>query len=190
MEDAAKNETYVRPGVAREVDESRFADAPPAPATTTEKPVDERKQDRWFIEERGGKRVAKRLDIVNEAQVSPRGPLKITGNITLVKEDGERSFHNELTLCRCGASGNKPLCDGRHLDIEFFDNGAIMQASATARSNTPQPLIINVIEGGPLLFKGYLRTYNPRGQESFARQGALCRCGRSSKKPFCDCYRP
>lgn len=190
MEDAAKNESYVRPGIGREVDESRFSDAPQAAVSDTDKPADERKQDRWFTEERGGERVAKRLDICNEAQVIPRGPIKVTGNITLITEDGERSFHNDLTLCRCGASGNKPRCDDQHLEIEFFDNGAIMQASATSRSNTPQPLIINVIKDGPLLFKGYLRTFNRRGQESFARQGALCRCGKSSKKPFCDCYRP
>jgi CDGSH-type Zn-finger protein len=28
---------------------------------------------------------------------------------------------NRVTLCRCGASMNKPLCDRAHVDIDFQD---------------------------------------------------------------------
>jgi CDGSH-type Zn-finger protein len=190
MEEAVKKESYVRPGVGRAVDEQRHGEADTTPAPTPEKPpAGDRQHDRWFLEQRGGRRVAKRLNIVNDMQVTPRGPLKLTGNITLIDSDGQESFHNELTLCRCGASQSKPLCDNQHVEIEFFDNGAINQASQIARSNTPQPLLVTVIENGPLLFRGYLRVHNPRGQECVSRKGALCRCGKSSKKPFCDCYR-
>lgn len=43
-----------------------------------------------------------------------RGPIRITdrfGNV--VRED------NRMALCRCGASGNKPFCDGSHRRIGF-----------------------------------------------------------------------
>jgi CDGSH-type Zn-finger protein len=43
------------------------------------------------------------------------GPLKITGNIILkdLKRDKEDTSQ-EIWLCRCGKSGNKPYCDGSH----------------------------------------------------------------------------
>jgi CDGSH-type Zn-finger protein len=28
---------------------------------------------------------------------------------------------NRVTLCRCGASQNKPFCDGAHADVKFTD---------------------------------------------------------------------
>lgn len=48
------------------------------------------------------------------------GPLMVEGTFTLVDESGmmlpERS---SAALCRCGASGNAPFCDGTHLKIDF-----------------------------------------------------------------------
>lgn len=43
------------------------------------------------------------------------GPLKITGNVILkdIKRDKE-DVVNEIWLCRCGKSANKPYCDGSH----------------------------------------------------------------------------
>jgi CDGSH-type Zn-finger protein len=43
------------------------------------------------------------------------GPLKITGNILMkdLKRDKEDSS-NEIWLCRCGKSENKPYCDESH----------------------------------------------------------------------------
>lgn len=171
---------YVRPGVGR-------TGAEPVLDTPAQQPASEAKQDRWFIEERGGKRVPKRLDIPNEALVTSRGPLKITGNITLIDESGQQSHHNELKLCRCGASRNKPLCDDQHVEIEFVDRGAITQASDIARTRQPQPLKVTVVKDGPLRFEGHLRVFNNRGQECVTFGGDLCRCGKSSRKPFCDC---
>jgi CDGSH-type Zn-finger protein len=44
----------------------------------------------------------------------------VEGNVTLKKENGEIIKEAEkLFLCRCGASVNKPFCDGSHNKIEF-----------------------------------------------------------------------
>jgi CDGSH-type Zn-finger protein/uncharacterized Fe-S cluster protein YjdI len=45
----------------------------------------------------------------------PNGPLKVTGNLELVSGTG-RTLNKVTTtfLCRCGASQNKPYCDGSH----------------------------------------------------------------------------
>ena len=48
------------------------------------------------------------------------GPLRIDGWFELVTADGQRHPCGEKTwLCRCGASGNKPFCDGTHKKIGF-----------------------------------------------------------------------
>ncbi len=50
----------------------------------------------------------------------PDGPLLVYGNITIKEKDGSASKKNNMTaFCRCGASGNKPYCDGSHKKIEF-----------------------------------------------------------------------
>ena len=162
--------------------------APTVPEAEAEKPVstDEKAIDRWFLEQRGSKRVPKRLEIANELLVTSGGPLKMTGNITLIHEDGSVTHANNLNLCRCGSSKNKPFCDDQHLELEFFDNGAISQLSDWMPVSRPQTVTVTCIKNGPLKFRGYLRLYNRKGQECITVSGELCRCGRSSKKPFCD----
>jgi CDGSH-type Zn-finger protein len=66
--------------------------------------------------------------------VSENGPYMVTGDIPLAKQtiatdaeggsetwqEGAAVAHREsYALCRCGASGNKPFCDGSHLRIGF-----------------------------------------------------------------------
>lgn len=48
------------------------------------------------------------------------GPLMVYGNITIKKKDGTEE-HNVTAFCRCGASSNKPFCDGSHARIGFKD---------------------------------------------------------------------
>ena len=60
--------------------------------------------------------------------------MQITGNITLVQEDGSVQYANHLSLCRCGHSGTKPTCDGQHIDKEFINPGKISEASEIAAS--------------------------------------------------------
>ncbi len=53
--------------------------------------------------------------------VSPNGPLMIIGNIEIKHSDGRVENKEKTTaFCRCGASANKPFCDGSHRKIEFI----------------------------------------------------------------------
>jgi len=50
----------------------------------------------------------------------PNGPLLVYGNFTLKVSNGiERKEAKVTALCRCGASANKPYCDGAHVAINF-----------------------------------------------------------------------
>lgn len=53
----------------------------------------------------------------------PDGPLWITGGIPVERSDGKPlETRNRVTLCRCGASAMKPLCDGTHKELGFTDS--------------------------------------------------------------------
>ena len=55
-----------------------------------------------------------------EISVITDGPLWLTGGIAVERADGEPSeTRNRVTLCRCGHSSNKPLCDGSHKEVGF-----------------------------------------------------------------------
>jgi uncharacterized Fe-S cluster protein YjdI len=48
------------------------------------------------------------------------GPLLVYGNVSIKKADGTEEKKSKVTaFCRCGASQNKPFCDGAHVKIEF-----------------------------------------------------------------------
>lgn len=54
--------------------------------------------------------------------VMPDGPLILRGWVE-VREEGAEGDHrrvfDQVSLCRCGASKNKPFCDGGHNKIDF-----------------------------------------------------------------------
>jgi uncharacterized Fe-S cluster protein YjdI len=53
-------------------------------------------------------------------EAMPNGPLLVYGNIVVKDSDGNQTHKNKVTaFCRCGASGNKPFCDGSHTKIGF-----------------------------------------------------------------------
>lgn len=142
--------------------------------------------DRWFKERQKNQGAPRLLDVPNEALVSNCGPIQLTGNITLVLEDGTVQYANHLALCRCGGSNSKPICDGRHLEREFLNSGKITQASEISASSRPSKMTISCIKDGPITFRGRLRLHNQFGQECVKMRGSLCRCGQSANKPFCD----
>lgn len=51
------------------------------------------------------------------------GPIFVTGGVTIERSDGTAlEMRNRVTLCRCGKSDNKPLCDGSHVEAGFRDS--------------------------------------------------------------------
>jgi hypothetical protein len=70
----------------------------------------------------GGKHLDRRA-VADGIEVSKNGPYHVSGEITL--EDPSRGIEDapgRYALCRCGASKNKPYCDGSHWDIKFIDD--------------------------------------------------------------------
>lgn len=57
---------------------------------------------------------------ITEIKISQKGPYIINGNTKIITEDGTllKESH-KVALCRCGASQNKPFCDGAHKGIDF-----------------------------------------------------------------------
>ena len=54
--------------------------------------------------------------------VTPRlnGPYVVSGPVTFSDVEGREIPHgDQMELCRCGHSNNKPFCDGTHLTIDF-----------------------------------------------------------------------
>lgn len=65
----------------------------------------------------------KELEMDNGAtkvEVKTNGPLLVSGNLTVTNSDGKEEQKTRMTaFCRCGASENKPYCDGAHNEIGF-----------------------------------------------------------------------
>lgn len=62
-------------------------------------------------------------DMPSQVGVIDDGPLWVSGGPTITTAGGvELEPRNRVTLCRCGASDNKPLCDGSHIEAGFTDS--------------------------------------------------------------------
>ena len=120
------------------------------------------------------------------------GPYIVTGEVELIDADGNKfPVEKRMALCRCGASKNKPLCDGSHRDAGFADPGALgarAAASAHARPDASRSgtLMLKASTRGPLECAGPLTLAGTDGCTAFAEQTFLCRCGGSQRKPYCD----
>jgi CDGSH-type Zn-finger protein len=142
--------------------------------------------DRWFRERQKQQGSPRMLEIPNEAVITNGGPIHITGNLTLVREDGSVEYANHLSLCRCGHSSTKPTCDDAHLDREFLHSGKFSSVSEVPPTDRPSKVTFTLVRNGPVTYRGRVKLLNQFGQECMKMRGALCRCGQSANKPFCD----
>ena len=63
------------------------------------------------------------IGIIEDPVEKVSGPLWLRGGIPLVAADGTAyEVRNRVTVCRCGASKNKPFCDGSHAAVKFRDS--------------------------------------------------------------------
>ncbi len=124
---------------------------------------------------------------VNRIIVSNNGPLYVTGELDIegAAEDMP-GVRFRAALCRCGASKNKPFCDNSHEKSGFVDRGAVGQ-SRSLDGPASGPLAIKLAPKGPLLLRGAVEILASTGRVAWAgEKAALCRCGESKNKPFCD----
>jgi CDGSH-type Zn-finger protein/uncharacterized Fe-S cluster protein YjdI len=120
---------------------------------------------------------------VNLIRVQENGPYAVLANTDL---EG-RSVGYRVTLCRCGQSKNKPLCDGSHTAAEFKATGAPATLDATALAERGGKLRIDPIPNGPLALMGNVELCAGTGHVVLRTVAVrLCRCGHSKTKPVCD----
>ena len=121
----------------------------------------------------------------NKAWLEAGGPIYIHGQIEVQDRHGETLLKDtRVALCRCGLSSNKPLCDGSHAD-GFEDDGEIQSCNLSAGEGT-STLTLKAARNGPMLLDGDITIRGTDGGECSGGKGALCRCGASDSKPFCD----
>lgn len=124
----------------------------------------------------------------NRISLQEDGPIYMFGNIEVQDHEGNSVLEDtRFAFCRCGASGNKPACDNSHKEMKF-------QAGTTADpSKLPEPagkgdkLIIKLMQNGPAILEGTYTVESDSLEPITSDKGiALCRCGASGSKPFCD----
>jgi len=122
---------------------------------------------------------------VNTVRLRENGPLAFHAALALHAMPPAPAFR--VTLCRCGASQSKPYCDGSHHAAGFVASGEAPVGELQALAVRDGPVEITQAKNGPLLVKGSLEVVTGTGT-TIAKLSAtaLCRCGHSAHKPYCD----
>ena len=113
------------------------------------------------------------------------GPLIISGLGSLEGGDGEEvAVKKKIALCRCGASGNKPFCDGSHRGADFKSSLSHAELSVPGKEGDA---VIRSLSDGPYEVCGDIELcVEDDSGLSADNPYYLCRCGASENKPFCD----
>jgi CDGSH-type Zn-finger protein/uncharacterized Fe-S cluster protein YjdI len=121
--------------------------------------------------------------LVNVVHVRENGPLAVHAAIEL---DGKPAGFR-ATLCRCGLSKSKPYCDSSHVGGGFAATGEPPTDPSEPLAARNGTLTVTPSKDGPLLLSGNVEIVSGTGRTlNRTTKTALCRCGRSSKKPYCD----
>ncbi len=119
---------------------------------------------------------------VNTLHLRENGPLALHADATV---DGQPALR--ATLCRCGASKNKPYCDGSHVEAGFLASGEAAGKVSPALTEAAGKLAVTSLLDGPLHAGGPMEICTGTGHVvERTTQAWLCRCGSSKNKPYCD----
>lgn len=126
-------------------------------------------------------------DTENTVQVVYNGPYFVRGDLSIDAVPASLTgVKYRAALCRCGQSKNKPFCDNSHEKINFRDYGAVGERGE-ALKESGGVLTIKPAKDGPLLLSGNVTIKAGSGRAAWQGDNvALCRCGASKNKPFCD----
>ena len=127
-------------------------------------------------------------DAENTIRVGRNGPLWVRGTIVLADSEGnEVERDTRVALCRCGQSEHKPFCDGSHVASSFRERGDVFEGKHDPPTGEPGTLKIIARENGPYRLEGPFTLISADRKVTIVASGtALCRCGQSRNKPFCD----
>lgn len=119
--------------------------------------------------------------------VARDGPLYARGDVQILDPDGRTLLEDtRVALCRCGASDNKPLCDGTHGSIDFEADGTVPSAGPESVEGEAG-LTVTPTRNGPLRLVGRYAIVGEEDGSSVDRsRSTLCRCGGTADMPFCD----
>ena len=121
--------------------------------------------------------------LVNLIAIREAGPYAVRAQMRL---DGKEGIYR-ATLCRCGASKNKPFCDSSHHEVNFAATGEPPSGKTDMLPVRDGVLAIDPQTDGPLQVRGNLEITSGTGRVvARVTQARLCRCGASNTKPFCD----
>ena len=125
----------------------------------------------------------------NRIALQKDGPVYMFGDIEVQDHQGNVVLNDtRFAFCRCGASVNKPACDNSHQKIAFeADTNADKSKLPNPSGDNSQKLIIKLMENGPAILEGTYTMESDSMEATTSDKGvALCRCGASGTKPFCD----
>ena len=121
--------------------------------------------------------------LVNTVQIRENGPLAFNAPI----EIAGAAVGDRVTLCRCGASQNKPYCDGSHAGAGFAASGEPASKTSEALAARDGAVKVTPYANGPLGVAGNIEILSGTGRTiDRVKATALCRCGASKNKPYCD----
>jgi uncharacterized Fe-S cluster protein YjdI len=74
--------------------------------------------------------------------------------------------------------------------VEECPSGALTyymnEESSPVEEPTVEAIQVKITGGGPILVRGEVKIVHKDGTEEIKKNVALCRCGQSANKPFCD----
>ena len=120
---------------------------------------------------------------VNTISVRENGPLAVHAGIRI---PGQEPAYR-ATFCRCGASKRKPFCDGSHVAAGFVATGEPKTREGMDLQERSGELKVVPMADGPFAFEGPFEIVSGTGRTILRGvRAALCRCGQSRNKPYCD----
>lgn len=120
---------------------------------------------------------------INYIFIRENGPYAVGATLDI---EGQAPMYR-ATLCRCGQSKNKPFCDNSHIEAGFEASGEPATRDSEPLEERGGKLHVKPLTDGPLRISGPVEICCGTGRTvDRTESAALCRCGASQNKPFCD----